>query len=41
MSRRRKIMMLLLPTLNFIKRVEDDGGIIESPNCIVKANLTN
>jgi len=41
MSRRRTIMMLLLPTLDFIKRVEADGGVVESPNCIVKANLTN
>jgi hypothetical protein len=26
---------------DFIARVEADGGTIESPNYIVKANLTN
>ena len=35
------MMMMFLPTLNFIKRVEDDGGVVESPNCIVEANITN
>jgi len=40
-SKRRKIMMALFrPALGFIKRVTDDGGVVESPNCITKANLT-
>ncbi len=39
MSRRRLIMMLFGfsdETKAFISRVEADGGIIESPNCVDK-----
>lgn len=39
MSRRRVMMMLLLGGFSdqvkaFRERVEDDGGVIESPKCI-------
>ena len=39
MSRRRVMMMLIIgafsdSTKAFIKRVKNDGGVIESPKCI-------
>tara|TARA_R110002153_G_scaffold55434_1_gene153862 strand:- start:1287 stop:1520 length:234 start_codon:yes stop_codon:yes gene_type:complete len=39
MSRRRVMMMLFgfsVETKEFISRIEADGGIVESPNCIDK-----
>ena len=39
MSRRRVMMLLLgfsIETKEFISRIQADGGIVESPNCIDK-----
>ena len=39
MSRRRVMMLLLgfsIETKGFISRIQADGGVIESPNCIDK-----